>query len=357
MTVCMETAKVLEKQAIVLDIGAFNVKLGFSDVRKSKPDYILKTSHLTDITLDQRLPAPEYEKCCGTYNCSFDEISAESLVHFVEKHLHANPEEHPVLLTESFLTERKCRNHKLQVIFEELGASAFALSNEALLSLYSTGRTTGVVVESGYSKSYCCAIHEGISPPYTYATMHCNSGRSTAKITENLMEVESCKYTSQCAGDDKSVLQDAMSFMENNGKISVDPSLSSSSDIGYEIGEALFGKFKAQNSKAIHTAVEEAIYNADEMEDYNHFYYENIVLSGGNTLYPGLKERLELELEKTKVDKDAKVSVIAAANRQFSSWIGGSIVASLPTFKHRWITKEDYRESGNNIFYSKCLPY
>lgn len=45
------------------------------------------------------------------------------------------------------------------------------------------------------------------------------------------------------------------------------------------------------------------------MEDYNHFYYENVVLAGGNTLYPGLKERLKFELDRTKVDKNATVSI------------------------------------------------
>lgn len=45
------------------------------------------------------------------------------------------------------------------------------------------------------------------------------------------------------------------------------------------------------------------------MEDYNHFYYENLVLAGGNTRYTGLKERLKFELEQTKVDKNASVSV------------------------------------------------
>jgi actin-related protein len=44
------------------------------------------------------------------------------------------------------------------------------------------------------------------------------------------------------------------------------------------------------------------------------------------------------------------------SERKFSCWIGGSILASLPTFQQLWIHKSDYDEHGaKNIVFSKCF--
>ena len=50
-----------------------------------------------------------------------------------------------------------------------------------------------------------------------------------------------------------------------------------------------------------------------------------------------------------------KIDVIAPPERKYSTWIGGSILASLPTFKSMWISKEEYDESGASIVHRKCF--
>jgi len=60
--------------------------------------------------------------------------------------------------------------------------------------------------------------------------------------------------------------------------------------------------------------------------------YANILLSGGNTLFSGLAERLVVEMTGL-AGVSAKVKVTAPAERQTSVWIGGSILASLSTFQ------------------------
>ena len=47
--------------------------------------------------------------------------------------------------------------------------------------------------------------------------------------------------------------------------------------------------------------------------------------------------------------------IVAAPERKFWVWIGGSIVASLSTFQQRWITKQEYDEFGPDIVHRKCL--
>merc|ERR1712144_57871 len=50
--------------------------------------------------------------------------------------------------------------------------------------------------------------------------------------------------------------------------------------------------------------------------------YNNVVLSGGSTMFKGIDDR------------------------KYSVWIGGSILSSLSTFEEMWITKNEYDEAG-----------
>ena len=58
-------------------------------------------------------------------------------------------EEHPVLLTEAPLNPRRNREKAAEVFFESLNVPALYISIQAVLSLYATGRTTGVVLDVG----------------------------------------------------------------------------------------------------------------------------------------------------------------------------------------------------------------
>jgi actin len=53
-----------------------------------------------------------------------------------------------------------------------------------------------------------------------------------------------------------------------------------------------------------------------------------------------LDERLEIEVSKL-VASTMKVKVIAQKERKYSVWIGGSVLASLSTFKNQWIDKAE----------------
>ena len=84
--------------------------------------------------------------------------------------------------------------------------------------------------------------------------------------------------------------------------------------------------------------------------------YNNIVLSGGNSMFNGLPERLTKEI-KAVAPKSMKeeVRVIASPVRRFATWIGGSILSSLSEFESCWITKTEYDESGATIVHRKCF--
>merc|ERR550537_428990 len=82
--------------------------------------------------------------------------------------------------------------------------------------------------------------------------------------------------------------------------------------------------------------------------------YGNIILSGGSTLYKGLPDRLEKEMD-AKAPQPNMVKIIAPEDRYYSVWIGGSTLCSLATFEAQWITKDEYEESGVEIVHRKCV--
>jgi len=82
--------------------------------------------------------------------------------------------------------------------------------------------------------------------------------------------------------------------------------------------------------------------------------YSNIVLSGGSTMYPGISERMQKEII-SLAPSSMKIKIIAPAERKYSVWIGGSILASLTTFQQMWISKQEYDESGAPIVHRKCF--
>jgi actin len=118
--------------------------------------------------------------------------------------------------------------------------------------------------------------------------------------------------------------------------------------------EALFKPFLAGLDKTL--GIHEIIYNSIikcDIDVRSHFY-QNIILSGGTTMFSGFEERLKKEIS-ILAPTSAKIRIIAGNDRKISSWIGGSILASLSTFRSEFIKKSDYNEYGPKIVHNKCL--
>ena len=82
---------------------------------------------------------------------------------------------------------------------------------------------------------------------------------------------------------------------------------------------------------------------------------QNIVVVGGTTLLPGFLDRLNFELIRLAGNARPKIeapgSIVA---RKYSSWLGGSILASLGTFHQLWIGREEYMEVGKSVVHRRA---
>ena len=68
----------------------------------------------------------------------------------------------------------------------------------------------------------------------------------------------------------------------------------------------------------------------------------------------GMADRFSKEMT-SLVPPGNKVKVIAAPERKYAVWTGGSILSSLSSFQQMWISKEEYDDCGPSIVHRKCF--
>merc|ERR1719263_2643040 len=169
-------------------------------------------------------------------------------------------------------------------MFETFNVRRFYVAIQAVLSLYASGRTTGVVVDCGDGVSHTVPIYEGYSMPHAIQRINLAGRDLTDYICKILQESKIVLTTTAERESAKKIMNDC----------------------DLDVRKDLLG---------------------------------NVVMSGGTTMFPNMPERLQAEIQGL-VPEATKVKVIAPPERMISVWIGGSILASLSTFNRMWINRE-----------------
>ncbi|CAK71567.1 unnamed protein product (macronuclear) [Paramecium tetraurelia] len=255
-----------------------------------------------------------------------------------------------------------------QILFETFNVPSFYVAIQAVLSLYASGRTTGIVVDSGDGVSHTVPIYEGYALPHAVLRIDL-AGRACTQYLVNILNELGVSFTSSA---EMEIVRDmkeklcyvALDYEEEMKKYKE----SAANNRPYELPdgnvvviqnqrfrcpELLFKpNFIGLEVAGIHELTFKSIMKCDI--DVRKDLYGNVVMSGGTTMFPGIPERLSKELT-SLAPSSMKIKVVAPPERKFSVWIGGSILSSLSTFQAMWITRSEYDESGPTIVHRKCF--
>ncbi|XP_046330789.2 actin-1-like [Haliotis rufescens] len=284
--------------------------------------------------------------------------------HMFDNELHVAPEEHPVLLTEAPLNPMVNRERMAQMMFETFNVPSIYVGVQAALSLHASGRTTGLVLDSGAGVTHAVPISEGkIVTPGIIRLDY--AGADVTSYLMKLLTKGGFSFTTTAEREitndlKKKLLYIALDFEQERAasSISLEKTFELPSGEIITVGTERFCSpellFKPSiigaSQDGIHKATYDSIMKCDA--DIRKDLYANIILSGGNTKFPGMAERMQKEMT-ALAPSTMNINIITPPERQYSTWLGGSILASKSNFKDMSISRQEYYESGPSILHTK----
>jgi len=288
--------------------------------------------------------------------------------HTYYNELRVAPEEHSVMLTEAPLNPKQNRERMTQIHFETFSVPAMYVQIQAVLSLYASGRTTGNVFDSGDGVSHTVPVYEGYALPHAIKRLDLAGRDLTEWMMKCLME-KGYTFTTTAEREIVRDVKEKLSYIaidydeelkksKGSADLAKDYELPDGNIIQVDVArfkcpEALYQpSMIGKEADGIHQTCFQTIMACDV--DIRKDLYQNIVCSGGSTMFEGMAERLGKEIT-ALAPPTMTVKIIAPPERKYSVWIGGSILSALGTFQSMWITKAEYDDAGPSIVHRKCF--
>ncbi|CAG4984687.1 unnamed protein product [Parnassius apollo] len=367
--------------SVVFDLGSQNTKAGFAG--ESFPRCMIPTTlgRLRRRGLSDGFPdvtfGDEAIKMRGVSHLNWpvdegfikDWDEVEKLWHHIfYRKLHVPPEEARVMYVTHPLASKRYKEKITEIMFECFMVRNIYLGPSPALVLHASGRTSGIVWENGYSCSYIAPVFEGFPLKNATITSQINGKTLTDCLQKLMIKVGYCFTTPMEKELLESIKVQLCYVAREYGEEVVSYSASEKNKIKFDlpdgqhvlIGEERFKcpelLFQPHLLKLQCPSIVDDICTSIKKCDleYKPLFYNNIVLSGGSTLFKGLSDRLALELNKQVKDlPGVETNVDAMSSRHLAAWAGGSILASMDSLNGFWMTKEEYEDDGADRIHCK----
>lgn len=278
--------------------------------------------------------------------------------------LRVDPSSRPILLTEAPRNPKNNREKMMEVMFESFNVPSFYVSIQAVLALYAAGRTTGIVLDSGDGVTHIVPVFEGYSLPHAIKRLDLAgrdlseyliallTERGYAMVSSSEREIarEVKEKTCYVAYDFERELVKPLAAVQTLYELPDGSHLALAHE-RFRCPELLFQPaLRGKEQLGLHEALHQCVRTCDL--DIRRTMYQNVILAGGCTMFPGLGERLGKELGQLV---SVAIKVTSPSERKYSVWQGGAVLASLSAFQDSWVQRAEYEEVGAAIVHRKCF--
>ncbi|MFW9937133.1 MAG: actin, cytoplasmic 2 [Candidatus Thorarchaeota archaeon] len=360
---------------VVLDIGQFASKVGFAGEDTpsqvfftivGKPKYQQIDFGIGETQKEEFYVGDEIQSL-GLYKIFYpiekgiiqDWMSFEKIIDYIFYNLRVDPSLVNVLFAVHPLFPYKDLARLFDLFLDHYQCNAFYPVLDSMLTLYSGGFQTGLVIEIGDSLTRIVPIYEGYKLDHAIRILDIG-GRELTKYMEKILGEIGYSADSSIRRELVRALKEKACFVSLDYKEDLkrfeqyekpyslpDGSTITLSRERFEVPELLFNPSLELEVDPLPQAIMDCIENCDL--DIRPDLLNNIFLSGGSSMFPNLKSRIyqELELELARRKKKSQtIKIIAPRERVFSVWVGGSILALIPEFSKNWITRVQYYNKG-----------
>uniref|UniRef100_A0A8D2JQ42 Actin like 9 n=1 Tax=Sciurus vulgaris TaxID=55149 RepID=A0A8D2JQ42_SCIVU len=365
--------------AVVIDMGTGTCKVGFAG--QARPSYTVATIMGCQPKKQATSGQPEVETFIGEAARVRPELTlvqpirngivvdweAAELIwrHMLEHDLRVDTQEHPLLFSDPPFSPATNREKLVEVTFESLRSPAMYVASQSVLSVYAHGRVSGLVVDTGHGVSYVVPVFQGYNLPHATERLDLAGNHLTAFLAEILLgsgfplrhqdldTVENIKHRYCFVASD---FQKEQARPEQECRQSLKLPDGRTVTLGKELfqcPELLFHppEIPGLSPVGLPTMAKQSLCKVPP--EVRADVARNVLLCGGSSLFTGLEGRFRADLLRF-LPPEERVVVTAQPNRNFSVWIGGSILASLRAFQSCWVLREQYEEQGPHIVYRKC---
>lgn len=241
--------------------------------------------------------------------------------------LKINPENHPFLMSESLATPKTSREKMTQIMFESFNVPALYIANTALMALFAHGIASGTVLDSGHEITQVASIYEAYTIPQSVQKLEIG-GKDVSVYFENLLMSKSNNSLVALEREVLKDLKEKLCYISNNFQEEYTSMTSSTIEKSYQLPDGNLITLGSERFRAPEIIFNPSLLNLETSSfsetitksisscdvDIRHLLYSNLIICGGNTLFPQMINRLSTELCKNNA-----VNIRANPNREFDS--------------------------------------
>jgi actin-related protein 3 len=312
--------------------------------------------------------------------------------HCIFRYLRCEPEDHYFLMTEPPQNAPENREFLAEIMFETFNVPGLYIAVQAMLALAASWSSpqaqktlTGTVIDSGDGVTHILPVAEGYVIGSSIKHIPIAGRHITGFVQQLIRDREGSAIPASELFEASKKVKETMSYVcpdlaKEYKKYDEAPdkyikkytgieSVSKkpfSADIGYErfLGPEVFFNpeiYSGDYLTPLPDMVDRVIQTCPI--DTRRPLYQNIVLSGGSTMYKDLNKRLQRDIKRVvdtrqkrseelsgkKYGAPPEVNVISHPQQRFAVWFGGSMLAATPEFYSVCHTKKRYDEEGPSI--------